>query len=631
MAVDGVAPRAKMNQQRGRRFRSAKEAEQNEKKAKDRGEKLPDEVRFDSNCITPGTPFMVRLQEQLKYFVNNKISTDGLWRQCKVILSGHETPGEGEHKIMDFIRHEKSLPGYDPNTRHCLYGLDADLIMLGLCSHDPHFSLLREEVRFGGKKSQQANKRIPTPEETTFHLLHLSLLREYLDYEFQDLKKLDFYDVENIIDDWVLMGFLVGNDFIPHLPNLHINKGALPELYDTYKSVLPTMGGYMNEGGKLNLKRFEIFLKKLSESEMEKFDDIYSDSKWLEGRTAKKSNGKTVVGTTAGPSHVYELLEGKQEPGVNQPSTARHVSSDLQKLMDSTAEFDSDGEEEDGFINVSETRGDFYQMEFRQHKRDYYLHKMGYSQVTAAVLREQAEGYVRAIQWNLHYYYNGCISWAWFFPHHYAPWITDIKDFTNMELKFDSGSPFLPFEQLLAVLPVASKECLPTPLQWLMTSKESPIIDFFPTDFEQDLNGKQQEWEAVVVIPFIDENKLLEAIRPIYQKLSTQESQRNSHGPMWVGSYDPTDFGPYQAPAYFPTIDRSHCNFVRVFREEWNVPIEKLRKGLMAGAKLDVFFPGFPTLKHIRHQAKLQKTGVKVFEQVCLVLNIDVTSFIVIL
>ena len=84
MAIDGVAPRAKMNQQRGRRFRSAREAEMNEKKAKDRGEKLPEEERFDSNCITPGTPFMVRLQEQLKYFVNNKISTDGLWRGTKV-------------------------------------------------------------------------------------------------------------------------------------------------------------------------------------------------------------------------------------------------------------------------------------------------------------------------------------------------------------------------------------------------------------------------------------------------------------------------------------------------------------------------------------------------------------------
>jgi 5'-3' exoribonuclease 1 len=56
MAIDGVAPRAKMNQQRGRRFRSAKEAELNEKRAKDRGEVLPSEARFDSNCITPGTP-----------------------------------------------------------------------------------------------------------------------------------------------------------------------------------------------------------------------------------------------------------------------------------------------------------------------------------------------------------------------------------------------------------------------------------------------------------------------------------------------------------------------------------------------------------------------------------------------
>lgn len=89
---------------------------------------------------------MAKLHEQLKYFIVNKISTDKSWQNCKIILSGHETPGEGEHKIMDYIRYLRSQPGYDPHTRHCLYGLDADLIMLGLCTHEPYFSLLREEV-----------------------------------------------------------------------------------------------------------------------------------------------------------------------------------------------------------------------------------------------------------------------------------------------------------------------------------------------------------------------------------------------------------------------------------------------------------------------------------------------------
>ena len=111
MAIDGVAPRAKMNQQRGRRFRSAKEAEDKEKEALrkvfglflslkndfvyshffyNQGEVLPEEKRFDSNCITPGTLFMVKLQEQLDYFVNMKISSDPLWQKTQVILSGHQ-------------------------------------------------------------------------------------------------------------------------------------------------------------------------------------------------------------------------------------------------------------------------------------------------------------------------------------------------------------------------------------------------------------------------------------------------------------------------------------------------------------------------------------------------------------
>jgi 5'-3' exoribonuclease 1 len=106
---------------------------------------------------------MAKLSLQLQYFVNKKITEDANWRDVKVVLSGHDVPGEGEHKIMEYIRHAKAQPGYDANTRHCMYGLDADLIMLGLLSHDPHFALLREEVKFGPVRKSRGPKWVSTP------------------------------------------------------------------------------------------------------------------------------------------------------------------------------------------------------------------------------------------------------------------------------------------------------------------------------------------------------------------------------------------------------------------------------------------------------------------------------------
>ena len=107
MAIDGVAPRAKLNQQRSRRFRSAKDMKDATKNAKSKsssllgnnhnGSDLAAESSnidaFDSNCITPGTEFMARVSNTIKYFIRKKIQEDPLWRNLKVIFSGHEIPG----------------------------------------------------------------------------------------------------------------------------------------------------------------------------------------------------------------------------------------------------------------------------------------------------------------------------------------------------------------------------------------------------------------------------------------------------------------------------------------------------------------------------------------------------------
>ncbi len=78
-------------------------------------EAIPD--LFDSNCITPGTEFMEKLTQHLRFFVEKKVSTDRMWKNIRVVVSGSEVPGEGEHKIAEFIRKSKSKPDYDPNTR----------------------------------------------------------------------------------------------------------------------------------------------------------------------------------------------------------------------------------------------------------------------------------------------------------------------------------------------------------------------------------------------------------------------------------------------------------------------------------------------------------------------------------
>lgn len=144
--------------------------------------------------------------------------------------------------------------------------------------------------------------------------------------------------------------------------------------------------------------------------------------------------------------------------------------------------------------------------------------------------RKVARAYVEGLSWVLLYYFQGCPSWTWYYPYHYAPFAADFADLDQMDIKFDRGKPFKPYEQLMGVLPAASNHAIPEPFHILMEDPESEIIDFYPEDFPVDLNGKKFAWQGVVLLPFIDEHRLLGAMNKKYPLLTADEKARNEMG-----------------------------------------------------------------------------------------------------
>ncbi|KAL9565336.1 hypothetical protein ACKAV7_010425 [Fusarium commune] len=631
IAVDGVAPRAKMNQQRSRRFRSAQEAQEKEKDKQElikllkqqNGGNLTAESEetvlkkaFDSNSITPGTPFMDILALSLRYWCQYKLNTDPGWAKLKIIISDATVPGEGEHKIMNFVRSQRASPDHDPNTRHVIYGLDADLIMLGLATHEPHFRVLREDVFFQEQKARlcklcgqkghdaqncrgEEKKKDGEHDEKDkgvalkpFIWLHVAVLREYLEVELS-VPNLPFrFDVERAVDDWIFMCCFVGNDFLPHLPALEIREHGIDTLTKIWKDNLPVMGGYVTKDGHIDLERAQVILSGLAKQE----DGIFKRRKEQEDRREanfkrrklqNENNGRG--GRQGGPAHPKKI-NGLENPAnvLLQPITSfsgpneqrlthdmivnRSIAPDAnvanksaasvlkaqlqsQKSLSTAkpAEADQDSasalgkrkastlEEGDGSTPdtsnaptpaapAEEGPVDDVRLWEDGYADRYYEKKFHKDPQDIEFRHKVARAYVEGLAWVLLYYFQGCPSWEWYYPYHYAPFAADFQDIDKMKISFEKGRISKPFEQLMSVLPAASRHALPEVFHDLMLNPESNIIDFYPEDFEIDLNGKKMAWQGVALLPFIEMPRLLAAVQAKYPELSAADSARNEMG-----------------------------------------------------------------------------------------------------
>jgi 5'-3' exoribonuclease 2 len=164
-------------------------------------------------------------------------------------------------------------------------------------------------------------------------------------------------------------------------------------------------------------------------------------------------------------------------------------------------------------------------------KSRYYLAKFQIEEDDVEFRRQIARDYVEGLCWVLKYYYQGCVSWDWYFPHHYAPFASDFDAIADFTPNFSRPTkPFNPLEQLMAVFPAASRAHIPEAWRALMTEADSPLFEFYPPDFEIDLNGKRFAWQGVALLPFVDQEKLLEELAKVYSKLTDEEKRRNIRG-----------------------------------------------------------------------------------------------------
>lgn len=588
MAIDGVAPRAKMNQQRSRRFRASKEGvELTEEKNRMReeviqkGGYLPSEEikeRFDSNCITPGTEFMDNLARCLRYYVADRLTNDPGWKNIVVFLSDASVPGEGEHKIMDFIRRQRAQPNHDPNTHHCLCGADADLIMLGLATHEPNFTIIREEFKpnkprpcalcgqmgheikdcQGMPREKQGQHdefadTVPVAEQE-FIFIRLCVLREYLARELT-MASLPFpFDFERSVDDWVFMCFFVGNDFLPHLPSLEIREGAIDRLVRIYKDVVHKTGGYLTENGYVNLERVELIMQAVGVAEDNIFKKRKEDEENFKRRNKEKR--KRMKAEHQGPAYLTTGQFAPQALGRrDRPEAvhnARHQAYDMRmqsnmnaaqslKAMIKNGGNQSSAGPSDGAERGTKRKAEDSDSEPEPEdnvrlwedgwKQRYYKTKFDVDVTDEDFRRKVVQSYVEGLCWVLRYYYQGCASWKWYFPFHYAPFASDFKNIKDMFSEFEKNTkPFKPLEQLMGVFPAASGNFLPPTWRNLMTSPDSPIIDFYPDDFAIDLNGKKYAWQGVALLPFVDERRLRATLAEVYPDLTAEEQRRNSLG-----------------------------------------------------------------------------------------------------
>lgn len=407
IAFDGVAPFAKMNQQRTRRYKSDFMANL------DFIEPVKTKEWSTSN-ITPGTFFMNNLSSRLSRAFLNKKS------DYKIIFSGSDEIGEGEHKIFKHIREISNT-----NQNVIVYGLDSDLIMLSIF-HSHLFKdiyVFREAPEFIKSAVSVSDANANEIYLLDITLLQNSILNE-MDCKFKDKQR---------VFDYVFMCFLLGNDFLPHFPALNIRTHGITTLLQTYQKMMGNYEGryLVSKDNKIQWRNFGIFIKELA-----KHESTFIANEYATRNKFDKRHWKT------------ESKADREQILLNMPTIHR--------------------------VEEKYICPDVAHWEER-----YYLSLFGMER-NVENKRKICTNYLEAIEWVFLYYSGNCPDWRWSYEYHYPPLLTDlynhIPDFDTKFIK-QNRKPFPANVQLAYVLPPAQYNLLSENMRSYITNKHPELLN----------------------------------------------------------------------------------------------------------------------------------------------------------
>ena len=453
-----------------------------------------DEV-WNTHNITPGTKFMKKLSDAFKKAIKSgKFSKHLTNKKYQIIFSDSSIPGEGEHKIMMFIRLMIAKLIIKKTNKLTIFGDDADLIVL-------NFPFLHD-IRIQKSVNKQIRDDIPElPKDVKYIYFIVHKFRDSLINNF----RLESIDTNRFIYDYVFLSFLGGNDFVSHLSFLASNnkfkgrnkkykKDGISHIIDYYNNIQNRNRKYiLNTDFTINTEVFKTLINKMAWDEHYGMIQIYN-SDFHQKDWGDDKNKTPIENDFSNFEHNHYMLESNPYH--------EQYKSEFKKID--------------------------YNLPYLQWKAQYNNYYFGTNDKKE--IMNICKDYIKSLLFTLYYYLSGIPpSWRWSYEHRVSPLLSDIRVFLkdvkdiNTLCKWKTSKPLTPLHQLYMVLPPTSMDILPKVYQKAM--KKSPLNKYHYSSFVLDVTVGKKYWKSEPILPEINHKLIVKELNKL--KLPTTNKNRN--------------------------------------------------------------------------------------------------------